>query len=75
MAASKYFYSDKIIASKKHHIINNAIKAEQYKYEVQTRNEMRKELGLEEKYVIGHIGRFQYKRIMNSYDILLLRQK
>ena len=62
MAASKYFYSDKIIASKKHHIINNAIKAEQYKYDVQTRNEMRKELGLEEKYVIGHIGRFQYQK-------------
>ena len=62
MAASKYFYSDKIIASKKHHIINNAIKAEQYKYDVQTRNEMRKELGLEGKYVIGHIGRFQYQK-------------
>lgn len=62
MAASKYFYSDRIIASKKHHIINNAIKAEQYKYDVQTRNEMRKELGLEEKYVIGHIGRFQYQK-------------
>lgn len=74
MAASNYFYSDKIIASKKHHIINNAIQTDQYAYNEEIRDEIRKEYDLDNYYVIGHVGRFQYQKnheflidIFNAY--------
>ena len=62
MAASKYFYSDKIIASKKHHIINNAIQTNAYAYNEKARDEIRNTYGLDDRYVLGHVGRFQYQK-------------
>ena len=62
MAASKYFYNDSIIGADKHHIINNAIRTEDYAYDEKIRNEIRKEYNLDDKYVIGHVGRFQYQK-------------
>ena len=41
-------------------IFNNAIELEKFKYDENLRNEVRKELGLEGKFVIGHVGRFCY---------------
>lgn len=49
-------------------IFNNAIDLEKYKYNEKLRNELRKELGLEGKKVIGHIGRFCYQK---NHDFLI----
>ena len=62
MAASEYFYNENIINSPKHHIINNAIQTKDYAFNEAVRNEIRKEYKLEDKYVIGHVGRFQYQK-------------
>lgn len=62
MDASKYFYGEKQIHSPRHRIINNAIVSEDYKYEPQVRKKIRGKLGLQGKYVIGHVGRFQYQK-------------
>lgn len=62
MSASNYFYNNKIIMSHRHHVINNAIQVKQYAYNEHVRNDMREELGLKHKYVIGHVGRFQYQK-------------
>ena len=62
MAASRYFYSDRIIASKKHHIINNAIQTNAYVYNEKVRDEIRNTYGLDDRYVLGHVGRFQYQK-------------
>lgn len=62
MAASEYFYNGDIINSAKHHIINNAIKTKDYAFDEAVRDEIRKEYKLEDKYVIGHVGRFQYQK-------------
>lgn len=39
-------------------VMKNAIDALQYRYNEQVQNDMRKELGIEGKKVIGHVGRF-----------------
>lgn len=40
-------------------ILNNAVDTEQFKYNEEIRSNIRKELNIENKLVIGHIGRFQ----------------
>lgn len=47
---------------KKFIIVHNAIDVEKYKYDLQIRQKKRKELGIEDKFVVGHIGRFVYQK-------------
>lgn len=47
---------------KKFIVIHNAIDVEKYKYDLRKRQEKRKELGIENKFVVGHIGRFVYQK-------------
>lgn len=42
--------------------IPNAIKCASFAYNERKRQEMREKLGLSEKYVIGHVGRFHYAK-------------
>lgn len=43
-------------------IIPNAIEVKKYVFNASKREELRKKLGLEEKHVIGHIGRLDYQK-------------
>ena len=49
-------------------IINNGIEAVRYRYNELIRSQKRKELGLENAFVIGHVGRFNYQK---NHDFLL----
>lgn len=51
-AAGKAFYG------KNFRIVKNGINAEKFAYNPEIRTQKRKELGLEDNFVIGHIGRF-----------------
>ncbi len=42
--------------------IPNAIDCKAFSYQEDTRERMRQKLGLEDKYVIGHVGRFHYAK-------------
>lgn len=42
--------------------IPNAIDCERFAYDEQVRNEVRKELGIEDMFVIGHVGRFGFMK-------------
>lgn len=48
--------------------IPNAIECNRFKYDENVRNEVRKELGLENQFVIGHVGRFGF---MKNHTYLL----
>ncbi|WP_271400415.1 glycosyltransferase family 1 protein [Salinicoccus roseus] len=43
-------------------VMKNAIDVEQYTFSESKREQIRKELGVEEKFVIGNIGRFTYQK-------------
>ena len=57
-AAGKFLYGKKAFYENRVFVINNAIEIDKFKYNENIRNKVRKELNLEEKFVIGNIGRF-----------------
>lgn len=58
--AAKWLYTSKKM--NKVIIINNAIDVEKFKYNIADRNKIRKELNAEDKYIIGHVGRFNEQK-------------
>jgi len=60
-AAAKFLFGDSITEDKVH-IMLNAIDLETYSYKSQVRENVRKNMGWEGKYVIGHVGRFAYPK-------------
>ena len=60
--AGKWFYDDKIINSEKYLLVNNAIDSNKFKFSEKTRKEYRKKLKIDDKFVIGHVGRFHFQK-------------
>lgn len=56
--ASKWMFTNKSIMQKKVILIKNAIDLDKFAYNKSIREEYRKMLSVEEKFVVGHIGRF-----------------
>lgn len=62
LAASKFFYSETIMSGQKHEIVYNAIDLEKFSFDPEIRKIYRKKLNIDNKFVIGHIGRFQTQK-------------
>lgn len=60
--AGKYLFGKNTYKENKITIINNAIDIDKFIYNEDIRNKKRKELGIENKLVIGHVGRFTYAK-------------
>jgi glycosyltransferase involved in cell wall biosynthesis len=56
--AGKWLFGKRAVEKNKVRIINNAIELDKYIYNTETRKEVRKSMGIEDKIVIGHVGRF-----------------
>lgn len=56
--AAKWMFDKTILKSKKYVIINNAVDVEKFRYNQILRQEKRKELNLEDKFIIGHVSGF-----------------
>jgi len=63
--AGKWLFGNKMIESGKVNIFNNAINVDRYKYNPDIRAEVRHELGIDNKFVVGHVGRFCYQKNHN----------
>lgn len=61
-AAGEFLYGKKNLNRGKVTIINNAIDCTKFKYNEFIRNKMRKELELQNNFVIGHVGRFSEEK-------------
>lgn len=66
--AGKWLFGKDIYKSNRYRIIPNAINIEKYKYDPKAREEVRKEFNIDDKFVIGHIGRFVYQK---NHDFLI----
>lgn len=66
--AAKWMWGEKKFNSGKVHIMTNAINADAFSYSTELREEVRKELGLENKFVIGNVARFSYQK---NHEFLL----
>lgn len=68
MAAGQSLFTRKILKSNKFKVIKNGIKTENFMYNIYIRNKYREELNLTDKFVIGHIGRFEKQK---NHDYLI----
>lgn len=57
-SAALYMYGKKMNSSKKVRIIYNAIDTDRFAYNEDLREKVRKNLGIENRFVLGHVGRF-----------------
>ena len=62
LLAAKYTFGDKIVNAGKVNLLNNGIDTSVYRFNENDRKRIRKEFSIEEKYVIGHIGRFSTQK-------------
>lgn len=60
--AAEWMYGKSSVESGKVTIIHNAIDLKKYAFDQGKRDRIRKELGIENKFVIGHVGRFMYQK-------------
>lgn len=56
--AAKWLYGKKQYNKGEYKIINNGIMTEKFIFNIKVRESIRKEFGIENKFVIGHVGRF-----------------
>lgn len=56
--AAEYTFGKRMVRKGKVHFLKNAIDLQEFSYSESARNEIRKELGLQEELLIGHVGRF-----------------
>lgn len=60
--AAIYLFGKKLVYKNKVAIINNGIDIERFSYNEGMRNTIRRELGLEGKFILGHVGRFSNEK-------------
>jgi len=61
-AAALKLYGNKYVNSGKVKVINNAIDVEKFKFNNEVRKEIRASLNIDDKFVIGHVGRFNKQK-------------
>lgn len=57
-SAGEWLYGNKVNNNEKYIIINNAINAKEFSFNYKKRDLKRKELGVDNKFIIGHVGSF-----------------
>ncbi|SFI28688.1 MULTISPECIES: glycosyltransferase family 1 protein [unclassified Bacillus (in: firmicutes)] len=66
--AGQWLFGRKICESKEVTVLNNAVNVEEFQYDETIRKQIRKEIGAEDKLVLGHIGRFNKQK---NHDFLI----
>ena len=59
--AASYMFTDQTVREGRVQIVKNGINAERFRFDPEIRKTVRQELGLADKFVVGHVGRF-YKQ-------------
>lgn len=60
--AVEFYFGKKIVESKNYTIIRNAIEEERFLFNPQKRREIREKLNINDKFVVGHVGRFMLQK-------------
>lgn len=62
LIAGEWLYGKKACKQKNFYVIKNAIDTKEYVFNQQIRDRLRKEFNIEDKFVIGHVGRFHEQK-------------
>lgn len=60
--AGKWFFNSRIRKSNNYMLVRNAIDPNRFTYNIELRNKIRRQLNIEDKWVIGHVGRFHFEK-------------
>lgn len=60
--AAKFSFPKSVVENKKYYFMPNAIDLERFDFDKEIRDKARKKLGVYEKFVIGHAGRFNHQK-------------
>lgn len=60
--AAKWLFSKNVYDNDDYYIIYNTVNYEKFKYNEKTRKSIRKKMNIDDKFVIGHVGRFSYPK-------------
>ena len=60
--AGAWMFGKKAVVSGKVMILNNAIDCAKFRYDAVIRQKMRQQLGVQGRFVVGHVGRFCYQK-------------
>lgn len=71
--AGKWLFSKKVIKSNRYVTLMNAIEVDDYRYNIENRNEYRELWGVANEIIIGTVGRIEYQK--NPYFILDIIKK
>lgn len=66
--SAKFMFPKSVYKSGNYTLVKNGIDVEQYAYNKEDRNKIREELGIQDKVVVGHVGRFVYQK---NHDFIL----
>lgn len=76
--AVRFYFGDKIVKEKKYFVLHNAIEVEKFIYNEEKRKELREKYGLQDKFVIGNVGRFSeqknHKFILELFKVILEKE-
>lgn len=71
--AGEAVFGDQKVRQRKAYFIPNAIDVDKFRFDKEVRNQIRYESGLEDKFVIGHVGRFSSMK-NHKYMLQILEQ-
>ena len=60
--AGKWTFGSSVARKQNYHVVYNGIDQSKFYYNVEKRNELRKKYALSGKFIIGHIGHFNYQK-------------
>ena len=66
--AGEWLFGKNIVSQDNYFLMKNAVNLKQFSYNISLRNKVRQELGLEDKFIIGHIGRFHPQK---NHDFII----
>lgn len=61
-AAGKWFFGDKVLKMPTYKVINNAVNTEKFKFNTEVREDIRRELEMQDNVIYGHVGRFHFQK-------------
>lgn len=66
--AVRFYFGNKIVEDNKYMVLHNAIEVDKFIYNENVRNRLKKGMNLNDKFVIGHVGRFMEQK---NHDYIL----
>lgn len=76
--AVRFYFGNKIVEDNNYFVLHNAIDVDKFIYDKKKRNQLRNKLNLNDKFVIGNVGRFMEQKnhefILNLFKVILSKE-